>query len=122
MQAVMAGIAVNYKLRRNAQDTWNEVEYELAKERSSALGQAGRQLQQALIRYQHSLQHETATTQDEALTTVSERVYGLMLQREFLGFTDQNLSWICKQYAVPEAALKRLGMTPQQIANAQQAA
>lgn len=105
-------VQANYHLHHGrGTSVLTELEYELAKERSSALGHAGRQLQQAIVRYVHGEQQRfSATQQQQALQYIADRVYNLMLQREFLGLIDNNLHWICREYQVPQQALSLLGI------------
>ncbi|QUN04855.1 hypothetical protein KDN34_11470 [Shewanella yunxiaonensis] len=85
------------------------LEKELAKEQSTALGKAGRRLTAALEAYQsdkaHQFRRHTEAWHHQQLT---EAVYSLMVTREFLGFVDCNIEWICQQYPLPPAVLENL--------------
>lgn len=110
----------------------NAVELEITREKATALGRAGRKLrlcledyQQQLEMYQHQLEahqsqpearetnHQKATSaftnEDVLIKNIADSAWALILQREFLGFTEGNLKWITENYRIPHAALNRLG-------------
>ena len=85
------------------------LEFEIVKEQASALGIAGRKLNEALERYYRSEKEQSEEDLEDLLNDVVDKVWGLLLQREFLGFLHDNVDWISKKYNIPEAVFKRLG-------------
>ena len=91
-------------------DEFQELELQLLKEHSSALGRAGKKLDDAINVYQQQQsQHLTPQQTHIFLTSIAQNLHTLMIQRELTGFTDSNLSTIRKYYDIPEAAIKLLG-------------
>ncbi|WP_133038134.1 hypothetical protein [Shewanella fodinae] len=85
------------------------LEKEIAKEQSTALGKAGRRLKAALEAYEADKTCQFRRHIEEwHIQQLTEAVYALMVTREFLGFVDCNLEWICQQYPLPQAVLKNL--------------
>ncbi|MFQ6371233.1 hypothetical protein [Shewanella sp. YIC-542] len=90
------------------------LEQEIAKEQSAALGKAGERLKAALEGYNADkaarFQQHSQAWHHQQLT---DAVYNLMLTREFLGFVDSNLEWICQQYQLPRAVLQQFASDAQ---------
>ncbi len=83
------------------------LEWELMKEQSGALGRAGDSLKNAIEHYRTlSSSHPK---KGAALNAVSEALWQLQMQREFVGFVDSNLETILAEFDVPEEALTKLG-------------
>ncbi|MGK0375166.1 MAG: hypothetical protein ACJA2E_001642 [Arenicella sp.] len=116
-----------FGLQRNSSSQYRAIELEVVKEQASALGRAGRKLRLSLERYQSNQGTDSTLDISENLeisntinlpnnlemsdiVEISNNVWELMLQREFLGFTESNLSWVLANYVVPQQALDRLGL------------
>ena len=86
------------------------IELEIAREQASALGRAGRKLRLSLESYQDRC-NENLTEQEDRLLIkeISANVWALLLQREFLGFTEGNIDWVRAHYSIPKAAIEHLG-------------
>ncbi|MCL1073548.1 hypothetical protein [Shewanella dokdonensis] len=90
------------------------LEREIAKEQSTALGKAGRRLKATLDAYQtDSACQFRRHTEAWHIQQLTDAVYALMVTREFLGFVDCNLEWICQQYPLPQAVLENLAPAKQ---------
>jgi hypothetical protein len=88
------------------------LELEIVKEQAGALGIAGKKLHLSLEAYVTAeLQAFPGKNEDKLLSAIAEAVYGLLLQREFLGFIEGNLEWICSSYRIPDKAMPLLGRT-----------
>ena len=89
---------------------YSALEFEIVKEQASALGIAGRKLQQSIARY-HSLIADGISPNDQErhIVEMSTNIRNLLLQREFVGFIHENVSWIKKNYTVPAEVWKKLG-------------
>jgi hypothetical protein len=97
-------------VQRNQQLTL--LETELVKEQASALGRAGRSLRVSLERYNQLLEKSAnQSALNTQLEKISQRVWALVLQREFLGFTENNIEWIREHYLIPDQAIAALGKT-----------
>jgi len=110
-----------FGLQRNSSANLNAIELELVKEQATALGRAGRKLRLSLEHYQsiyeqidkatQTTKHKQPTKQErDSIVEIANNVWELILQREFVGFTENNLHWVRDKYYIPEAALKRLGL------------
>lgn len=92
------------------------VEDELAKERAERLGRSGRQLEDALAAYRAGAARPAsldgpADDADKLLDAVAARLYALVVQRESSGLLEDNLARIRAAYDVPDAAVRRMGVT-----------
>lgn len=86
------------------------IEVEIAREQASSLGRAGKKLRISLERYE-AQRHNVLNESDERahINEISESVWALMLQREFLGFIENNVNWVRENYIIPDAAIENLG-------------
>ncbi len=110
-----------FGLKAHQTVTLNAAELEIKKEQATALGRAGKKLRLALEAYQIQLEADQnqasasrtsscAFTADHALIkNIADNAWALILQREFLGFTQDNLQWVIENYRIPQAALNRIG-------------
>ncbi|MBY5991213.1 DUF6665 family protein [Ferrimonas balearica] len=83
------------------------IERELMREQSSALGRSGKALREAIVEYRALARNHPR--RDAALARVTERLWQLQMQREFVGFVDHNLDAIVREFDVPAEALTHLG-------------
>lgn len=88
------------------------LEQELVAERAAALGRLGRRLQDAIDTHRLLVDVGEATSEqvDAALTAVGEAVWSLVVQRECAGFRGDVLGEIRAAYAVPDDAVRRMGV------------
>lgn len=89
----------------------NALELEIIKEKSTALGTAGKRLRESIEKYTQSIANDALSSdeRDRLLASVSENVQALVVQRELVGFTQDNMAWINQTYDVPKEALAKLG-------------
>lgn len=97
-------------------ESWQRgIEDELAKERADELGRAGRRLDEALRAYRNAIDaHEVAVSPEQVeslLDAIATRVYALLVQRESTGLVVDNLAHVRAAYEIPDAAVKRLGVS-----------
>lgn len=87
------------------------LELEIAKEKSTALGIAGKRLRDSIVEYTHAISNAAVSSDERVglLASVSANVQALIVQRELIGFTHDNMKWINQTYDVPEEALAKLG-------------
>jgi hypothetical protein len=87
------------------------LELEIAKEKSTALGIAGKRLRDSIVEYTQSISNAAVSSDERArlLASVSANVQALIVQRELVGFTHDNMKWINQTYDVPDEALAKLG-------------
>ena len=101
-----------FGLRTNRSSQHGTIELEIAREQASALGRAGRKLRLSLEKYDKQGRHaQSSSEQNSLIKEISENVWALMLQREFLGFIDDNMKWVRAHYVIPDAAIDMLGKT-----------
>ncbi len=96
--------------RANTSGRMAGVERALAEERADALGRAGTRLEDALDTW-YLLQEVGYATDEQvaaALFEVRDAAWSLLVQRECIGFRQDNLGWIRRHYAIPPAALARI--------------
>lgn len=105
-----------FGLKTHSSSRHSAIELQIVKEQASALGRAGRKLRLSLERYQlmvcenqGSNENDGSHQERDSILEISNNVWELMLQREFLGFTENNFHWINQNYNVPEPVLVRLG-------------
>jgi hypothetical protein len=73
-------------------DVFRDLELDLLKEQSSALGRAGRMLKESIDRFQTDEQGGFAKkTEKEHPKEIGSSLYTLILQREVIGFSDSNI-------------------------------
>ena len=102
----------NFGLRRHRASSNTSLELAIVKEQASALGRAGRKLRLSLERYQAFVDTQTTkASRKKLIEDISENVWALILQREFLGFIEGNLEWVVANYHIPKQALHRMGVT-----------
>ncbi|HEY6619521.1 MAG TPA: DUF6665 family protein [Steroidobacteraceae bacterium] len=92
-------------------DKLSALELEIAKEKSTALGVAGQRLRESIVKYRQSISNIAVSSdeRDSLLASVSANVQALIVQRELVGFTQDNMNWIDQTYDVPKEALAKLG-------------
>jgi len=99
-----------FGLQTNRSTRYGAIELEIAKEQASALGRAGRKLRLSLEKYETERHKNLNDEQEgELINEISTNVWALLLQREFIGFTDGNIDWVRGNYRIPEAAINSLG-------------
>ena len=87
------------------------LELELAKEKSTALGIAGKQLQNSIAKYRKSIsQVGVPSDEDRLLAALAADIQALIVQRELVGLTHDNMQWVVQTYDVPKEALAKLGV------------
>ena len=102
-----------FGLRTHRTAVYGLAELEIRKEQASALGRAGRKLRLSLEDFQKTRPAQLSAKQEQALLqTISNNVWQLVLQREFLGFIEGNLDWVQQHYNIPPKAISALGGTP----------
>lgn len=90
------------------------VEFEIAQEQAESLGLAGKRLRAAIDRYDQAVRHKpTPADYEELLSEVVSRAWALVVQREHIGFRQDNLRWVRDHFGVPDAALRKLGHATQ---------
>lgn len=99
-----------FGLQTNRSSQHSAIELEITREQASALGRAGRKLRISLEHYE-SRRHSSLSVSEEKklIKEVSDNVWALMLQREFLGFIEDNIKWVRENYVIPDAAIDNLG-------------
>ncbi len=91
------------------------IEQALRKEQAGALGVAGKQLQEALDAYDAHLKSGASPEGSQVrllLDRIAEKVYALFLQREFIGFSRNNLEWLLATYDLPAGVMGKIGSHP----------
>ena len=96
-----------FGLQRNASSRYSAIELEIVKEQATVLGRAGKKLRLSLENYQHK--HNDIKANEALIEEISNNVWELIIQREFIGFVDGNLGWIRSNYVIPEEAIRMLG-------------
>ena len=83
---------------------------EVAQEQAESLGLAGKKLGEAIDRFRASADRTRSEHEkDELVSEIASRAWGLMVQRELIGFRHENVRWVLDHFEIPEPALKRLG-------------
>lgn len=99
-----------FGLQRNSSSRHSALELEIVREQASALGRAGKKLRISLESYEKLIHQQPSFEQKQnALKEISNNVWELLLQREFLGFSENNLKWVRENYVIPDAAISSLG-------------
>jgi len=91
----------------------NAIEREILKEQAGALGAAGKLLSTSLNRHAEHIRNggrDGEPRTEELLDEVAQRAYELMLQREFIGFTQNNTEWLLQGFTLPPGVIRRLGI------------
>ena len=92
-------------------DDFEELEFEILKETSSALGRAGRKLRESIESHKEGMKSGFKDKAEiEHLQEIGNDFHALMIQRELIGFIESNVNWIQKFYEIPEGAYKFLGI------------
>jgi hypothetical protein len=88
------------------------LELEFAKEKLTALAIAGKQLQISIAKYRQSISRDGATSEERGrlLATLAANIQTLIVQRELIGLTHDNIQWVVQAYDVPREALAKLGV------------
>jgi len=106
----------SFGLRSHRASNNTSLELAIVKEQASALGRVGRTLRLSLERYQAFVDTETNKASGKKLIQdISENVWALILQREFLGFIEENLEWVVANYHIPKQALQKLGSIEKRV-------
>lgn len=99
-----------FGLNKSKSSVCNAVELEVVREQASALGRAGKKSQLSLERYKRPVKNDADTLRLKiSIDEISSNVWELILQREFLGFTQNNLRWVKTHYMIPDEAINQLG-------------
>lgn len=99
-----------FGLQRNSSSRHSAIELEIVREKASALGRAGKKLRISLENHEKlSKQKKCINQEQQSIKEISNNVWELMLQREFLGFIENNLKWVTEHYLIPDEAIKNLG-------------
>ena len=92
-------------------DKFRNLEIDLLKEQSSALGRAGRKLKESIEIYEkEKIKGYLQNSEEEYLQQIGNNLYSLMIQREMIGFIDSNVDWIKQFYEIPEGAFQYEGV------------
>lgn len=87
----------------------NNLELEIAKEKATALGLAGKRLKQSLEAYRS--EPTTARERRESLLArVAESLSELLIQRELTGVPHENSEWVLRTFDIPPEVLVKLGL------------
>jgi len=84
-----------FGLQRSAYSELNAIDLEIAKEKATALGRAGKNLRQAL-------ELHSRTQSAESLSIVRDALWQLVIQREVAGIVSGNFEWIKAHYELPD--------------------
>ena len=99
--------------RAHRYDEFRDLELDLLREQSSALGRAGRKLQESIVLFQkESKSRFKKKSEKEHLQEIGNNFHALMIQRELTGFIDSNVDWIKKFYDIPDEAFQFSGVYP----------
>jgi len=99
-----------FGLQTNRRSHHSTIELEIVREQASALGRAGRKLRISLESYEKQRHRNLSKKEEQILIKgISENLWALILQREFLGFIEGNIEWVRENYVIPDAAIKSLG-------------
>ena len=86
------------------------LELEVAREQAASLGRAGKRLQLSIDAFNRAIEREDIPCDDAAHSSaIAARAWELMVQRELVGFTQDNLQWVIDRFEIPDAALRKLG-------------
>ena len=87
------------------------LELEIAKEKSTALGIAGKKLRESIAKYRQCISHDGADSneRDQLLVSLAANIQALIVQRELVGLIHDNMVWIIQTYDPPKEALAKLG-------------
>ena len=96
-----------FGLQRNSSSQFSAIELEIVREQATVLGRAGKKLRLSLESYQQL--RDDKKTDDTLIKEISNCVWELIIQREFIGFINGNIEWIRKNYVIPEEAINLLG-------------
>ena len=86
------------------------LELEIAKEKASALGIAGKRLERSLAGYRRAQVGCDPKALEELLSRISEHLSEFLIQRELVGLPHENLEWVLRTYDIPAQVLARLGL------------
>jgi hypothetical protein len=88
------------------------LELELAKEKSTALGIAGKRLLDSIVKYRQSSSHQGVASdeRDRLLAVVATNIQALIIQRELVGLIHENMQWVVQTYDIPDEAIAKLGV------------
>jgi uncharacterized membrane protein YqiK len=88
-----------------------ELQAEFGRERASALGRAGRRLEEAIAEHREAVAAAGGELDpwvaELLLESIGERFHALVVQRECVGLIHDNVGWIRRHYDVPPGALYR---------------
>ena len=88
------------------------LELKLAKEKSTALGLAGKQLRNSLAKYRNSISQDGVSSDERGrlLAALAADIQALIVQRDLVGLTHDNMQWVVQTFEVPKEALAKLGV------------
>ena len=87
------------------------LELEIAREKATALGAAGKKLEASLALYSRTCRANSPTRDlDRIAEEIAANISALIVQRELVGLVHENLNWALMSYEIPVAALRRLGV------------
>lgn len=86
------------------------LEQEIAKGKASALGIAGKKLDQLLAQFRLNTERGDSRDQAELIAKIADNLSEFLIQRELAGVPHENLEWILKTCDIPEEILARLGL------------
>jgi hypothetical protein len=89
----------------------NALELEIAKEKATALGIAGKKLEDSIATYKKAISRPDIRSEerDQHLAEVSANVSALIIQRELVGLVHENMPWVIQNYEIPDEALAVMG-------------
>lgn len=96
--------------RRNAAADPSVLRVEIVKGQAESLGRAGRKLEASIERFNRAVETRASSHDcEDRLDEVASCAWALVVQREVIGFRQENLRWVRDEFDVPVAALDRLG-------------
>ena len=99
-----------FGLQRHSSSLNSAIEREIVKEQATALGRAGKKLRLSLESYEKLRDVDRTDAQEQGLIKeISNNLWELLLQREVLGFIENNVNWVRENYHIPDAAIESLG-------------
>jgi hypothetical protein len=86
------------------------LELEIAKERATSLGLAGKKLERSLAQYRSSIKDTgEPNSRNELIARIAGQLSEFLIQRELVGMPHENLEWVLRTYDIPAQVLTRLG-------------
>jgi hypothetical protein len=90
----------------------NALELEVAKEKATSLGIAGKRLQSSIVEYAQSISRDDISEdeRERLLDALVANINALIVQRELVGLIHDNMQWVLRTYDIPQPALAKLGV------------